>query len=203
MRACPSLLLLVLLPFLPGCGGEAPQTPSAPAQAPLAGMAEARQALAGGDLKLRAGGQPPAVITPAGDFLVDGQPVAVSEHQRVLLQEYRERTLDMATRGMAMGREGARLGLKAAGHALRSLLRGEPEAAEAAIAGEADGLRRQARDLCAQVPDLLAVRRELAQTLPAFAPYADHDDGSFDATECGDGDLDREAGLASSGSTPR
>lgn len=148
-------------------------------------MQEARRELATGNISISDGirvgstGQrapsgdlPKAEITPAGDLLVDGAPVPIDAGQRELLLEYRGHVVAIAEAGMAIGVQGADLGMKAAGDAIASIFSGAAEGVEARVEAQAAGLKAEAARLCAQLAPMLATQRELAARLPAFAPYA-------------------------------
>src|SRR5574337_1250848 len=52
-----------------------------------------------------------AQITPQGDLLIEGKAVPITADQRTMLLDYRARVEDIATQGMAIGKEGAALGM--------------------------------------------------------------------------------------------
>lgn len=133
---------------------------------------KARAGLEHKNMTISRKGLPDAAITPAGDLLVDGKPVAISDAQRQLLLAHRQQLVAIADAGIDMGVAGANLGLRAAGHAIRGVLKGEQGDTEAAIEAEAQEMENAAQALCEQVKVMQASRRSLAVQLPALAPYA-------------------------------
>ncbi|UOV05677.1 hypothetical protein MUU75_02855 [Pseudoxanthomonas mexicana] len=62
---------------------------------------------------------PKAEITPAGDLLIEGKAVATTPEQKALVLAYRGELLGVVGDGMAIGMEGARVGIDAAASALK------------------------------------------------------------------------------------
>ena len=135
-----------------------------------------REELATKNIQVTRTGQPKAEITPAGDLLIDGKPVSIDADQRALLLDYRRQLMAIANAGIDIGAEGANLGLRAAGHAIAGVLKGDSDAVEAAIEADAAGIEAAADALCEQVKAMEATRQQLATRLPAFAPYATGDE---------------------------
>src|SRR5690348_406715 len=107
-----------------------------------------------------------AQITPQGELLIDGKPVAATPEQRQLLLDYRHRVIDIAEAGMAIGTQ-------AASAALSGAFSGKSDAEiEAAIKPQTDRIQAAALELCKRLPDLRAAQQQLATTMPAFKPYA-------------------------------
>ncbi len=144
---------------------------------------KARKEMAEGNFKLSAKGAPRAEITPQGQLLVDGHEVAMTPAQRTQLLDYRHQLEAIALAGMDVGVAGANLGVKAAGEALKGIFSGNTDGIEANINAEADKLKAQANRICERLPALLASQRQLAASLPAFAPYATMDQDDID--DCG------------------
>lgn len=124
----------------------------------------------GGDDK----GLPKAEITPQGDLLIAGKPVAISAGQRRDLLVYREQIIAIAEAGMTIGSQGIDIAGKAVG-GLPGLIFGGEQAQkdyEAKMQAEGKKIEAAARQLCGQLPPLLAAQQRLAASLPAFKPYA-------------------------------
>lgn len=136
-----------------------------------------------GDITLKASGHPPATITRAGDLLIDGKPVAVSAEQHALLVNYRKQIGAIGTQGLEVGKQGAALGVKAAGDALAGVFSGDTEHLGEHIEAQADKLKGEALKICQQVMALRQAQDALAQQLPAFRPYASLDAGDVDDCE--------------------
>jgi hypothetical protein len=115
---------------------------------------------------------PKAEITPQGDLLIGGTKVDVNEQQHALLETYRAQLLAVAQSGMDVGVQGADIGLKAAGEALKGVFNGDTKQIEAKIAPQVEKLKIEALALCNHLPGLLDAQTKLAAALPAFKPYA-------------------------------
>lgn len=136
-----------------------------------------------GDITLKVSGQPPATITRSGDLLIDGKQVAVSAEQHALLVAYREQLGAIGMQGLEVGKQGAALGVKAAGDALAGVISGNTEHVGEHIEAQAEKLKQEALKICGQVATLRQAQDTLAQKLPAFRPYA-----SLDASDISDCD---------------
>jgi hypothetical protein len=136
-----------------------------------------------GDITLKVSGQPPATITRAGDLLIDGKPVAVSAEQHALLVAYREHISAVGMQGLEVGKQGAALGVKAAGDALAGVISGDTDHVAEHIEAQAEKLKQEALKICDQVAALRQAQDTLAQRMPAFRPYA-----SLDASDISDCD---------------
>lgn len=195
MTAHRTLPLIVLAAVLASSGCSRDTPPATPASAPA--PAEARSAIASAAGKVMEDvrdkletrnfslsadeGLPKAEITPEGELLVDGKPVAVTREQRALLLEYRKGIVAVATAGADIGMQGADFGMQAAGMALRGVFSGKDEKAlEAQIEAEAKKFEQQAMRICDLMPPLLDAQQKLAAQLPAFEPYATMDQSDVD-----------------------
>lgn len=134
---------------------------------------EARAKLANGNFKLSGeGSSARAEITPAGDFLIDGQAVQLTAQQRALMLKYRTDLLAVASAGIELGIQGADLGVRAATEAVIGALSGNGDEVKQRIEAEADKIKANAAVMCDHLPALRASQDALAAALPAFAPYA-------------------------------
>ena len=202
MKHLVALALLALLPQLAACQREASPAPSAdtatradggPAPRTALGrtvasaMDKARRELHEGNLVLNdttdirvngkriqrsTGDLPRAEITPDGQVIVAGTPVAMDDAGRALARDYRASILAVAETGMDLGVQGADLGMRAAADAIGSLLRGDTAEMEKRVEAEAAALEASAMRLCDQLPALLATQQALAAAVPQIAPYA-------------------------------
>lgn len=116
---------------------------------------------------------PKAEITPQGDFLIAGKPVALTPQQRTQVLAYRRQMVEIGREGIAIGKQGATLGMHVASEALAAAFSGQSEQqirqhAEA----QASGIRQAAAKICGRLPALMEQQRKLAAALPAFRPYA-------------------------------
>ena len=133
---------------------------------------------------------PDAAITPKGDLMVDGRTVSVTPAQRALLLAYRERMIDVAEAGMAVGAKGADLAGVAVSEALGSIFGGsDKKQMEERIEARAEALKEEAKVICTHLPALLDAQRKLAASVPEFKPYANMT--SDDVDDCAR-DIDRD-----------
>ncbi|MBN6148751.1 DUF2884 family protein [Xanthomonas sp. AmX2] len=138
----------------------------------------------GGDITLHADGAPDATITRAGDLLIDGKPVAVTPAQHALVAAYREQLEAVGLQGLEIGKQGAALGVKAAGDALAGVISGDADKVGAQIEAQAEKLKHEALKICDRVATLRLAQDTLVAQLPAFRPYASLD--ASDISDCRD-----------------
>ena len=129
-------------------------------------MATENMSLTGAD------GTPKAEITTAGELLIDGKPVQLTDAQRAQLAKHRELLVAIASDGVAIGKEGVALAGKAVSEAFSGVLNGDSEDFEKKIEAEAARIEQSAKTLCARLPALMASEQALAKAVPAFQPYA-------------------------------
>ncbi len=128
---------------------------------------------------------PKAEITPQGDLLVAGKPVAINAAQRQQLLDYRNHIIGIAEAGMAIGAQGiglASTALRGVGEAIFGGEQGQKNY-EARMEAEGKKIEAQARLLCNRLPPLLATQNALASSLPEFKPYATMTQADID--DCG------------------
>lgn len=165
-------------------------------------LAKARRELQTEDLQLdgnfRFGKQhanahtpPRAAITPAGDFLVDGQAQPLEPAQRRQLLAYRGLVLEVAGIGIDIGQKSADAALDAVDGSWLGLVFG-------AMTGSLERriertVREQVepgvRGICRLLPRVRDSQQRLASNLPAFRPYANLD--TDDIADC-EADVRRE-----------
>lgn len=197
----PLLALMLCLP-LAACGGSdkpgSAPTADAPASAPAGDAAEAatpdttvgrkvkeatdkaRQELANSNISISNSITPKAEITPAGELLIAGKPVEIDAAQRKLLLDYRAQVVKVAEAGIDIGVQGANLGVKAAGEALKGIFSGDTEQIESRINEEARKIEASAGKICDLLPAMRDSQQALAASLPAFQPYARMDQKEID-----------------------
>ncbi len=117
---------------------------------------------------------PQAEITPQGDFLIEGRPVAIDRQQRQELLLYRGEVIAIAKAGIDIGERSAQAALDAVDRGLFSLMFG-------AITGSLERriektvretVEPGVRQICLSLPALRDRQQRLSVTLPAFRPYA-------------------------------
>jgi len=130
---------------------------------------------------------PKAEITPQGELLIDGKAVAATPEQKQLVLAYRGQMLGVISAGIAVGIEGAKIGMDAAGAALKGLIsnKSEDEIGKEVEAKAKARLQPEVEKLCARLPGLYAAQQSLADKMPEFRPYATMDKDDID--DCKDG----------------
>ena len=105
---------------------------------------------------------PKAEITPAGDLLIEGKAVATTPEQKALVLAYRGELLGVVGDGMAIGMEGARVGIDAAASALKGVLAGQDGDQIGKQVGEQAKAKIQpmVAQLCTRLPGLLSAQRK-------------------------------------------
>ena len=133
---------------------------------------------------------PKAEITPSGELLIEGKPVATTAEQKALVLAYRSELLGVVGDGMAIGMEGARVGIDAAASALKGVLAGQSGDEIGQQVGEQAKakIKPMVAQLCTRLPGLLVAQQALATALPEFKPYASMDQADVD--DCGDANGD-------------
>lgn len=188
----PLALALFASLALAGCGSDntAAEAEAAGEPTTLIGKAvksatdAARKELTEGNLSLNDGNVgTKAEISPAGDLLIGGKAVPLTDAQRALVLDYRSKLTDVALAGIEVGTQGADLAGKAVSEAMKGVFTGESDKVEARIEAEAKKIEAAATQLCTKLPALLDAQNKLAAALPAFQPYAKMDQTDID--ECG------------------
>ncbi|SBV36046.1 conserved exported hypothetical protein [uncultured Stenotrophomonas sp.] len=183
--------LLLCLP-LAACGGQPSSTATGTTDTTLGKKVreatdEARRKLATENINVSRDNGAKAEITPAGDLLIDGKAVAIDDAQRKLLLEYRAQIVKVAEAGIEIGVQGANLGVRAAGEAIKGIFSGDTDKIEERVNAEAKKLEESAGKICDQMPALLASQQRLAAAVPEFEPYANMDQD--DIEECRKGSV--------------
>lgn len=167
-----------------GQTGPAAAGPAAPGWAASAGrtvdhaLARASTKLATRDITLRdrddrGKSLPEAKITPSGELVIDGKPVALTPPQHAAVLAYRTQLVAVAQQGIVIGGQGARLGITAAGAALSAIFSGASTGqVQRRVEARAAGIKAGAEALCDALPALRAAQQRLAVEVPEFAPYA-------------------------------
>ena len=125
---------------------------------------------------------PKAEITPAGDLLIEGKAVATTPEQKEKVLAYRGAMIAVVGDGMAIGMEGAKVGIDAAASALKGVLSGQSgdEIGKQVGAEAKTKLKPMVDQLCGRLPALLTAQQALAASVPEFKPYASMDQADVD-----------------------
>ena len=128
--------------------------------------------------------QPTGEITPRGDLLVAGKPVAIDAAQRRQLLDYRAKVIQLAKTGIDAGERAAMLALDATDVSLfRLIVGGMTGSLERRVeASVKRDIAPAVLQICRQLPQLRASQQALAASVPAFRPYATLDDD--DVVDC-------------------
>lgn len=114
---------------------------------------------------------PEAEITPQGDFLIAGKPVPLTKSQRKQVLAYRHQMVEIAQQGIAVGKQGAELGLKVASTAIAGALSGQSdEQIRQRIEAKTSGIRQAATKICDRLPALMKSQQNWRPTCPPSGP---------------------------------
>ena len=178
-----SLLALALAIPLAACGekpaANAPATDTTVGAKVREATDKARKEMAEGNISIGSDGSK-VELTPTGDLLINGASIPLNDSQRAITLRYRSQMIGIAEAGIDIGVQGANLGAKAAGEAIKGIFSGNSEQIEARINAEADKIKASAVKLCDQLPALMATQQQLAAAVPEFKPYAKMDQSDID-----------------------
>lgn len=127
---------------------------------------------------------PKAEITPQGDFLIEGETIAINASQRRELLAYRGMVIDVAKAGIDLGEVSALAAVDSVDRGVFSLMVGaltgslERRIERTVRASIAPGVLQ----ICERMPALREAQQRLAVDVRAFAPYARI--GHADADHC-------------------
>ena len=122
-----------------------------------------------------------AWIAADGALEIDRQPVALDAPQQALARSFYIEAKAVQEDGIAIGKSGAAMAGKSLRSVVRGLARGNPDGIGPEIEAEARELEVHAMRLCARIGTLQSAQDDLAQALPAFAPFAVIKDTRTDA----------------------
>ena len=187
----PLLALALAIP-LAACGekpaANAPDTDTTIGAKVREATDKARKELAEGNVSIGSDGAN-VELTPTGDLLINGTSIPLNDSQRAITLRYRTQMIGVAEAGIEIGVQGANLGAKAAGEAIKGLFSGDTNKIEERVNAEAEKIKASAMKLCDQLPALMVTQQQLAAAVPAFKPYAKMDQSDIDDCREGNGNV--------------
>ena len=123
-------------------------------------------------LVVKAGGRPDAHVGANGDLRIGDKAVAVTPAQRALLVRYYGEAVNVRDDGIAIGKAGAALGVKAVSNVVESLFSDDHHGNDAGMKANSDKIDVAAQKMCDDMLRIRSTQGEIASQLPAFAPYA-------------------------------
>lgn len=210
------IYLIVAAGLLAGCGDASDHGGGVIYNADT-GIAGGHVSIGNGDIILRTDTAPKATITAAGNFSIEGQPVAVNADERAQLQRYYRGVMSVREHGIVTGKLGAALAGQAISSVVRNLAQGNPDNIDKEVNPQADKVEQSAMLICDDLTDIKAAQDALAAQLPAFKPYAgimtgkdendcrDHNDRAnvrMESTSANTADMTAFAGNWSATGTP-
>lgn len=187
----PLLALALAIP-LAACGEKpavnAPDTETTIGAKVREATDKARKELAEGNVSIGSDGAN-VELTPTGDLLINGTSIPLNDSQRAITLQYRKQMIGVAEAGIEIGVQGANLGAKAAGEAIKGLFSGDTDKIEERVNAEAEKIKASAMKLCDQLPALMVTQQQLAAAVPAFKPYAKMDQSDIDDCREGNGNV--------------
>ena len=127
---------------------------------------------------------PKGEITPDGDLMIDGKPVALDAAQRRQLLDYRAQVIAIAKTGIDAGEHAAMLAIDATDVSLFHLIVGGltgslERKVEATVQRE---IKPMVLQICQRLPQLRDSQQAVAASVPEFRPYATLD--ADDVADC-------------------
>jgi hypothetical protein len=135
-----------------------------------------------GSITVHARKAPDAIVTASGDLSIDGKAIALTPDQHALLRHYYAQVMTVRDDGIATGKAGASMAGHAIGSVASGLAHGDPDSIGPAIDARAKQVEAKAMAVCNDVQALQVQQNALADTLPAFKPYARI--GAHNVTDC-------------------
>ncbi len=133
-------------------------------------------------LSSRAKDAPRAEITPQGDFLVAGTPVALTPNQHTQMLSYRAQLLQASEQAFTVAKQGVKVGMRGSVPLVFRALFGESdEEIDQYMHKRLSGVFVEAAKICDRLPAMMATEQQLASSLPAFRPYANLTSAKIDA----------------------
>lgn len=136
--------------------------------APDATMENGAITLYGDTVALRVAGSPQATIHADGALAIDGRTIATTPAERSLLVRYNQNVRSVHDTGVAMGKAGVGMAVKAILPSSSLTADGAGKTAEAG----STRMKQLSQDICRAVAAIKDAQDQLASQLAAFKPYA-------------------------------
>lgn len=125
-----------------------------------------------GNVVIHKSGAPEADISASGDLSIDDKVVPVTPAQRDLLKQYYTQVLVVRANGLATGKAGAAMAGHAIGSVASGLIHGDPDSIGPAVDAQEKQVEAKAMTVCTAFDVLRTKQNAIADSLPAFKPYA-------------------------------
>ncbi|UGB39290.1 DUF2884 family protein [Frateuria soli] len=138
----------------------------------------------GDKVTLHGAGDSDALLDATGRLVIDGHDVAVDATQRQLLQQYYRGARAVREHGVATGKAGAAVAVQSLKKAAAHVTGSDGEQADAKFDTATRRVDEEANKICLDIGQIRAAQNRLADSLPAFKPFAGIIDG--DDSDCSD-----------------
>ena len=138
----------------------------------------------GDQVTLHGTGNSEALLDATGRLVIDGHVVAVDTTQRQLLQQYYQGARAVREHGVATGKAGAAVAVQSLRNAAEHATGRGTEQTAAKLDTATRRVDDEANKICLDIGQIRAAQNRLADSLPAFKPFARIIDG--DDSDCSD-----------------
>lgn len=138
----------------------------------------------GDQVTLHGTGDSEALLDAAGRLVIDGHDVALDATQRQLLQQYYQGARAVREHGVATGKAGAAVAVQSLRNAAEHATGSGTEQTDAKLDTATRRVDDEANKICLDIGQIRAAQNRLADSLPAFKPFARIIDG--DDSDCSD-----------------
>jgi hypothetical protein len=133
---------------------------------------------------------PPALITSAGDFSIDGKSIVTDPSQRALLLQYFQNVQAVHDHGIATGKAGVAVAGEAMKSVASGLASGNTDQIDKQVNAKAKLVQESALKICSDLSGIKSAQDQLSTQLPPFKPYA-HIVSADQITDCMKDDDDK------------
>ncbi len=164
-------LIFALIALVSGCQDQ-DHTPRRTVVTENSSMMNGHISLKDDTVVLRPDGLPPAIISAAGDFTIDGNATVISPDQRSLFKNYYSSVLAIRDHSIATGAAAAGVAGTALSSVAKGLANGETKNIDAEVSASKAKVEAQAENVCRDLALAYAAQESLATQLDAFKAYA-------------------------------